>query len=103
MAMSSRLVHLHVLGLGLLQDGDVTVCVFPEREEIIVRTLCLHAISRQRAGSSSLQMRQCADWVKPDNAAMIEDLLKFSRRFRVATRGHESHAPHIGRVQTTKI
>jgi hypothetical protein len=32
----SALLELRVLGLGLLQDGDVGVGVFPECEEIFV-------------------------------------------------------------------
>jgi len=32
----AHLLQLRVLRLGLLQDGDVGVGVFPEREEILV-------------------------------------------------------------------
>src|SRR5512146_1503889 len=34
---------------------------------------------------------------------MIEKFLKLSSRFRVATRGHERLAAHIGRLQTAEI
>jgi hypothetical protein len=33
------LLHLRVLGFGLLENGDVGVGVFPEREEFLVRRL----------------------------------------------------------------
>ena len=31
-----KLLQLGVLGFGLLQDGNVRVCVFPEGEEVLV-------------------------------------------------------------------
>jgi hypothetical protein len=33
---ATLLLQLRVLGLGFLQDGDVGVGIFPEREEIFV-------------------------------------------------------------------
>ena len=48
-------------------------------------------------------MRQRADGIQPDDTAMIENLLKFGRRFRIPVRGDQSLAAHIGRVQTAKI
>jgi hypothetical protein len=43
-----RLLQLRILLFGLLQDGDVGVGVFPEREEILAggeRPLCADRIS----------------------------------------------------------
>ena len=37
------------------------------------------------------------------DTAMIENLLKLGRRFRIPVRGNQSLAAHIGRVQTAKI
>src|SRR5262249_48269099 len=75
----------------------------PECHEIPVRPGCPESVSRQSAGSSQLQMRHRADGIKAHNTAMIEDLLKFGRGFRVPVRGHEGLAAHISRVQTAKI
>ena len=33
----NTLLQVRVLGLGLLQDGDLAVGVFPERQEILIR------------------------------------------------------------------
>jgi hypothetical protein len=38
--------QLRIVGLGLLQDGDVGVGVFPEREKVIVSGAALDAITR---------------------------------------------------------
>ena len=35
---TERLLQLRVLGLGLLQNGDVGVGIFPESEEILIRS-----------------------------------------------------------------
>ncbi len=48
-------------------------------------------------------MRQRADGIQPHDTAMIENLLKLGRRFRIPTRGHERLAAHVGRVQTAEI
>ena len=36
--LSKKSLQLGILGLGLLQDGDVRVGVFPECEEILARS-----------------------------------------------------------------
>ena len=42
-------------------------------------------------------MRQCVYGIHARNTAMIENLLKLGRRFRIPVRGHERLAAHIGR------
>src|ERR1039458_8275582 len=55
-----QLLQLRVLGLGLLQDGDVGVGVFPEGEEILVCSLRFGGIACHRIGASELEMGQCS-------------------------------------------
>jgi hypothetical protein len=38
-AILKALLQLRVLGFGFLQDGDVGIGVFPEREEILIGAL----------------------------------------------------------------
>src|SRR5712692_4178685 len=85
-AERNGLLQLRVLRLGLLQDGDVGVGVFPEGEEIFVggerpdasgigirslRSSCLQSISTSHA-----QMRQRSRPAVPDDPAVVENLLK---------------------------
>src|SRR5271170_2302872 len=80
------LLQLRVLGFGLLQDGDVGVGVFPEREEILVggeRTdaggigiRSLRGSRLQGIGTSHSQMRQSSSPAVPDDAAVVKYLLK---------------------------
>ena len=80
------LLQFRVLGFGLLQDGDVGVGVFPEREEIFVGgerpdaggigIRSLRSSRLQGVGTSHAQMRQRSRPAVPDDAAVVDDLLK---------------------------
>ena len=82
------LLQLRVLRFGLLQDGDVGVGVFPEREEILVggersdaggvgvRTLSLRGSRLQGVGAGHSQMRQRSRPAVPNDAAVVDDLLE---------------------------
>jgi hypothetical protein len=50
-------MQLCVFRLGLLQDGDVGVGVFPECEEILIGGLCLGGVALHGVGSTNLKMR----------------------------------------------
>jgi hypothetical protein len=71
-------VQLRVFCFGLLQEGDVRVGVFPERGEVLVGALGFALVSRQNVGPAQFQVRQCADGLTPDDAGVIENLLKLS-------------------------
>ena len=59
-AASNRLLQFRVLGLGLLEDGDIGVGVFPQGEEILVRGACFGRVARQNVRSADLQVCQRA-------------------------------------------
>ena len=40
---------------------QVRVSILPEREEILIRSLCFDGIALQGVGSADLEMRECAD------------------------------------------
>jgi hypothetical protein len=44
-------VQLRVLGLGLREDRDVGVGVFPQREEILIRRAGLSGVAGERIGA----------------------------------------------------
>jgi len=84
-------LQLRVLRFGLLQDWDVGVGVFPEREEIFVGgestdaggigVRSLRCSRLQGVGTSHTQMRQGSRPAVPDDAAVIENLLKLGGGF----------------------
>jgi hypothetical protein len=51
-------LQLRVLRFGLLQDGDVGVGVFPEREKVLICTLRFGGVPCRRVGATKLEMRQ---------------------------------------------
>jgi hypothetical protein len=58
---SEHSLQLRVLGFGLLQDGDVGVCVFPEGEEILIGGLCLGSVGFHRIGAGEPETRHCKE------------------------------------------
>jgi hypothetical protein len=53
----ARLLQFRALRLGLLQDGDVGVGVFPESKEILVRGAGLYCVTSVRVGTRQTQSR----------------------------------------------
>jgi hypothetical protein len=49
-------LQLRVLRLGFLQDGDVGVGVFPEREEILIGSLGFGGVSREGIRAGELEV-----------------------------------------------
>src|SRR5208283_2601873 len=71
-----QLLQLRVFGLGLFQDGDVGVGIFPKREELLVRSFGFDHVSGKSVGSSQSQVCQCADRVHQNQPRVIDDFLK---------------------------
>ena len=69
-------MELGVLGLGLLEDRDVGVGIFPEGEKILVGGVGFCGVTRESVGAAEFEMSQGADEAIADKAAMVEDLLK---------------------------
>jgi len=62
-ARPRRSLQFGVLGLSLLQDGNVGVRVFPECEEIIVGGLRFCGVARESVGAGDAKVSECAEWV----------------------------------------
>src|SRR5580700_2207210 len=79
-------LQLCVLGFGFFQDGNAGVGIFPEGEEIPVGGECpragevgirsLRGFRLQGVGTSHSKMGQGSRPVVPDDAAVVDDLLK---------------------------
>src|SRR5882762_4853625 len=84
--VQQMLFQFRVFRLGLFKDGNVGVGVFPECEEVLVggeRTntggISIRALRGSRlqgVGTSHSQMRQRSRPTVPDDAAVVENLLK---------------------------
>src|SRR5579862_6311021 len=81
LTLTRHLLEFCVLGFGLLQDGNVRVGVFPQREEILIRRARLGLIAGNCVGPPQLQMRQRSNNGIEHNTGMIQNLLKLGSSF----------------------
>src|SRR5208337_83571 len=82
------LLQLRVLCLGLLQDGNVRVGVFPEREEIFVGGFCFGRVALQGVSARQSEASQRAPRKVPHQSSVVNEFLKFCCR-SVAVVQHE--------------
>src|SRR5882724_313487 len=92
-----------VLGFGLLQDGDVGVGVFPEREEVLVGGAGFGGVAGEGVGASEAQVGQRADDAVQDYAAMVEDFLEFGGGFTSLLGGAVGFGAHIDLIQVCVV
>jgi hypothetical protein len=78
--IATLLLQLRVLSLGLLQDGDVGVGVFPEREEIFVGGLGFGGVTLQSISAGETEAGECATHEVSHQSAVVDELLKFRCR-----------------------
>src|SRR5260370_2295309 len=98
-----ELLQLRVFRLSLLQDWNVMVGVFPQRQEILIRGAALGGVALQRIGTCELEMGQRADGFIQNNTTMVEDSLKLCRCFAAPMCGKIGFSSHIYGVQIRPI
>ena len=76
----SWLAQRCVLRPGLSQNGDVGIGVFPEGEEILVRSTRFGRVPVERGGASQAEMRQSTEGKIQHDASVINDFLKLRSR-----------------------
>ena len=64
MEFCGSLLQLRVLGFGLLQDGDVGVGVFPEREEVLIDSSRFGRVALHGVGAAEFEVGKCAHGVQ---------------------------------------
>ena len=68
-------LQLRILRLGLLQDGDVGVRVFPGCEEILVGGAYLDVVFLEHISASGAEVGQWVQGAQDIDTAMIENFL----------------------------
>ena len=81
-----RSLQLGVFRLGLLENWDIWVGIFPEGQKILIRSARFDIIVRQRICAAKSQMRQRAGYEIHDHPRVIENLLKLGGGGRTLTR-----------------
>src|SRR6185295_4333997 len=92
------LLQLRGLRFGFLQNRDVDVGIFPDVEEILIGAASFSRIAGQYIGPAKLQMRQRAQRQVEYDAAVIDNLLKFSRGGSSVASRQERQAADVNRV-----
>jgi len=70
-----ELVKLCILCFCFLQDRDVRIGVFPEREEIIVGSFGFGSVALQRVGARETYISEGSDRRVQHNPTVAEDFL----------------------------
>jgi hypothetical protein len=83
-------VEFGVFGLGLDEDGDVGVGVFPECEGILVGAARGSVVAAGGVGTRQANVSERAKGRIQDNATMVENFLEFGCGFPGLARGQES-------------
>ena len=99
----SQLLQFRVLGLGLLQDGDVGVGVLPQGQKILIRGASLGSVSLQYVRAPELQMSQRPNGFVEHNSAMVEDFLKLCCCFFALVGRKVALSSHIHRIQIRPV
>ena len=95
MGILQQLLQLRVLRLGLLQDGNIRVGVFPEGQEIPIGGAGFGRVALHGVGTRQFEAGQCAPWEVHHQSSVINEFLKFRCR-SVAVVQHEIGLPtHI--------
>jgi len=88
--------------LGLLEDWDVGIGVFPETEEVPIDSSGPIVVTRQSVSYAELKMGQCAYWIANHDAAVFENLLELDGGFGAPMCGNIGFTPHIDRIYGSK-
>src|SRR5208283_5517580 len=91
--------QLHVLRLGLLQDRDVGVGVFPQGEKVLVGSFRLGSVALQGVGATKAKMCQRTDGFVHHDSTMVEDFLKLGGGFATLMHGQIGLTAYEDRIQ----
>jgi hypothetical protein len=79
------LFQLCVLQLGSDENGDVSVCVFPERKEILIGCSGLRGVALHGVSAGEAEMGKSADGIQP-NTATVGNFLELACGLAAFTR-----------------
>src|SRR5215469_7120267 len=94
------LLQLRVLGFGLLQDGNIRVGVFPQRQKILIRGAGFGGVALHGVGAGEAEMGQRACCTIPQQPAMVENFLKFGGGGRALLLAQVSLGADVHGIQT---
>src|SRR5579863_452897 len=100
LGIAKQLWQLGVLRLGLFQDGDIRVGVFPQGEEVLISGSRFCDVALHGIRSTQLEMSQYADGIPDHYAGVIQNFLKFPGRLSTLARGQIRLATRIDGIES---
>ena len=98
----TELLQLCVLRLGLLQNRNVRVCIFPERKEILIGGFRLGLVTRQCLSPAESHVRESANRIADHDPAVIENFLEFRSGLGALMCRQIGQATDIGGVEIAR-
>ena len=96
-------LQLPVLRLGMLQDGDVGVGVFPEGEEVLILGSGLHRIAGEGVGTGEAETSEGTSRKVDDDAATVNHFLELDGSGGAVVGCQVGLAANIGRISAVRI
>ena len=87
-------MKLRVLRFRSDENRNVSVGVFPKREEILIGGLGLGGIALHGVSAGEAEMCECADGCVENNSTMVENFLEFDGSFAALMRDQIGFAAH---------
>ena len=88
-----------IFPLGLLQDRNIAIGIFPECEKVLVCGASLIDIAFHRIGAGKAQVRERANWIVQHDAAMVDNLLELRRGFAALPTGEKRFSTKLSGIQ----
>src|SRR5215469_8419381 len=93
-----ELLQLRILDFGFFQDGDVGVGIFPECQEILIRSFRLGGVAGKRVSTPQAKMRQRPYRRVGYDTSMFEEFLELRRSFGRLICGQIGFSSQIDRL-----
>src|SRR5208337_275405 len=94
-----QLLQLRILHLGLLQDGNIEVGVFPEREKILVCSSGPRLVSLQGVSTGEAETGQRTPGKVGHQSPVVEELPKLRCRCVAVVQHKVGFSPQVNREQ----
>src|SRR6516225_1245510 len=92
-------VQFCVLGLGLPEDRNVRIGVFPKGEEVLIRRFGFGGLALHSIGPAELEMCECPDGFVEHNSAMVENFLELGSGLATSMRRQIGFSSDVDRIQ----
>src|SRR5664280_588595 len=95
---SCELLQLGILGFGLLQEGNIMVSVFPERQEVLICGTGFDRVALHSVSASEAETGQRSPGEVHHHSPVVDELLKLRSRCVAVVQHEIGFSPQINRA-----